>query len=87
MNEMQKLAEDLSAAGNVAAATIVAGLRAPRETMRMTHPGQNAYGGNAWNGWLIARVVAEIRASNVSREDGGAIAMAINELREDEEQS
>lgn len=84
MNEFNALATDLRTAGRNEVADMADKLAAPRETMRLTHPGQNAYGGQAWNGWRFSRVREELKFQRVSHDVGLAIANAIRELEEDE---
>lgn len=84
MNEFIALANDLRTAGRLEAAAHAEQLAAPRETMRVIHAAQAAYGGQAWNGWRFNRVREELKAQRVSAEVGLCIANAILELEESE---
>jgi hypothetical protein len=84
MNEFATLANDLRAAGRIDAASHAERIAAPRETMRVMHPAQAAYGGQAWNGWRFSRVREELKAQRVSSEAGLCIYNAIRELEEND---
>lgn len=84
MNEFTALATDLRNAGRNEEADMAAKLAAPRETMRVNHQAQAAYGGQTWNGWRFNRVREEMKAQRVTSEVGLAIANAIRELEENE---
>jgi len=84
MNEFNALASDLRNAGRNEAAEMADKLAAPRETMRVIHQAQAAYGGQAWNGWRFNRVREELKSQRVTAEVGLAIANAIRELEENE---